>query len=138
FASYNWSNGTTMNRLIIRNAGRYTLEVKDADGCIGSDTILVSTRQCLMDVYIPNAFTPNRDGKNDVFKPVTFGTPLSYRLTIYNRWGQMIFDTTDSSKGWDGYINGVRQGNGTYAYTLSYQIEGFEPMLKKGTVTLIN
>ncbi len=92
---------------------------------------------------MPNSFTPNNDGLNDVFKPVTNRTTLQpYLFLIYNRWGgQLIFESTDPNTGWDGKFNGEACAAGTYIYTLQYR-QGESSSsetggLKKGQVTLL-
>jgi gliding motility-associated-like protein len=85
----------------------------------------------------PNAFTPNGDGINDVFKPVFYGPVSSYTLTIFNRWGQMIFKSRDPGKGWDGTMSGVPQPDDTYVWNCLYQLLGNKPDDKSGTVVLI-
>lgn len=89
------------------------------------------------ELYMPNAFRP--DGTNSEFKPVTTGFGGSdYLFQIYNRWGQLIFETTDPSKGWDGTYNGKRSPQGTYIYRLIHNTVFNEPKSQEGTVTLIN
>ncbi len=85
----------------------------------------------------PNAFTPNGDGINDVFKPILYGPVANYTLTIYNRWGQMIFKSRDPGRGWDGTISGVPQPDDTYVWNCLFQLTGKKPEDKSGTVILI-
>jgi gliding motility-associated-like protein len=68
-------------------------------------------------MYIPNAFTPNGDNKNDVFLPV-IRSVKKYSLQIFNRWGQKIFETRDYAQGWDGVINGEACVEETYSYKI--------------------
>lgn len=89
------------------------------------------------ELYLPNAFRP--DGLNSEFKPVTTGFGGSnYLFQIYNRWGQLIFESTDPSKGWDGTFNGKRSPQGTYIYRLLHISVFNEQKTQQGTVTLIN
>lgn len=89
------------------------------------------------EVYIPNAFTPNRDGLNDVIRPTFMGKLISCHFTIFNRSGQKVYETTDCVAGWDGRIKGAVQDPGTYVWMLSYQFEGEEKKEAKGTVVLV-
>ncbi len=89
------------------------------------------------EVYIPTAFTPNRDGVNDVLKPIFLGKLISCHFAIFNRNGQKVFETTDCTSGWDGRIKGTGQEIGTFVWMLSYQFEGEEKKEAKGTVVLI-
>jgi gliding motility-associated-like protein len=86
---------------------------------------------------MPTGFTPNRDGKNDIFKPFTVGvTNLNY-FRVYNRWGQLIFSTAKLNDGWDGRVTGVEQPSGTYVWMVQGIARDGKVITKKGTVTLI-
>jgi gliding motility-associated-like protein len=89
------------------------------------------------DFNMPTAFTPNNDGKNDILKPVVHGKLSNYRIIIFNRYGQKVFESTEPTKGWDGTINGIKQGTGTYVYVVSHQFEGDKQIETKGTVVLL-
>jgi gliding motility-associated-like protein len=83
---------------------------------------------------MPNAFTPDGNGLNDVFKPVTQRNTLEpYLLQVYNRWGQLIFSSSDPDRGWDGTFNGKSCSTGYYTYILQYR-EGVEGSLKSITM----
>ena len=85
---------------------------------------------------MPNAFTPNGDSHNDVFR-IPPDTYLNLReFSIFNRWGNKIFTTTDITKGWDGYTNGLPCENGTYVYIITGTNDSGEISLK-GTVILV-
>jgi gliding motility-associated-like protein len=87
---------------------------------------------------IPTAFTPNGDGLNDNFGPHNAVKADNYQFRIYNRWGQLIFESKDWKKRWDGKLNGIIQGTGTYVWMLTYtHRDTGQKLLKKGTVTLI-
>ena len=137
FVNYLWSNHSNQSSLTITKAGLYWLEVKDKNSCIGKDTILVSSKQCLMGFYIPTAFSPNNDGKNDYFKPFLFGNLIKYKFMIYNQWGQAVFQTTDLNKGWDGSFKGTKQGVNVFVWVCNYQFENEHEENQKGTVVLI-
>lgn len=81
-----------------------------------SNSITVNVNECTKGVYIPSAFTPNADGKNDYFKPIIYGHIKEYLFTIYNRWGQIIFNTNNAVSGWDGNINGLQETQGVYVW----------------------
>lgn len=87
--------------------------------------------------YIPNAFTPNQDGKNDLFKPLISGNIRHYEFFIFNRWGQVVFHTRDYMKGWNGKFLGKEQDNNVFIWQCSYQFEGEAFRIQKGTVMLI-
>jgi gliding motility-associated-like protein len=106
-------------------------------GCSDSATkILTVLDFCTTD--IPTAFTPNGDGLNDTFGPHNAVKADNYQFRIYNRWGQLIFESKDWKKRWDGKVNGSLQGTGVYVWMLTYNDHDTgQKVLKKGTVTLI-
>ncbi len=137
YNSYAWSNGASTASITIAQQGTYWLQVTDENNCVGKDTVIVTPKDCLLGLYVPNAFSPNHDGKNDVFHPLLFGNIKLYRFIIYNRWGQPVFNTTDPKAGWDGSMGGRLQDNNVFIWTCFYQLEGQEPKTEKGTVVLL-
>jgi gliding motility-associated-like protein len=137
YVAYVWSTGATQQNLTIDKSGTFVLSVTDENGCQGSDTIKVVQKDCMYGIYIPSAFTPNNDGKNDLFRAKIFGDVISYQMVLYNRFGQIVFSTRDRFSGWDGSLAGVPPNSGSYIYQVSYQLKGSEPTLEKGTVVLI-
>ena len=123
-------------------ATSYPEEVKlvayHANGC--SDTITQWFNFKLEPtVYVPNSFTPNGDGKNDVFNIV--GENISFdnfELAIYDRWGKEVFFTKNPLNGWDGYVvkSGQRASTGTYVYLLRYKDGDNEPVELTGSIFL--
>ncbi len=86
--------------------------------------------------YIPNTFTPNNDGVNDVFR--VRGQPSDkFYFAVYNRWGEMVFETEDFLTGWDGVYKGKLAEQGVYGYYVKSTCQGKESVFKKGNVTLI-
>ena len=138
YSLYNWSTGEMQPFITVANAGIYFLTVTDFNGCVGTDTTTVVQKECMNGVYIPSAFTPNGDGKNDIFKAKAFGKIISFRFNIYNRFGELVFSTGDPSKGWDGTIQQQPQNIGTYIWQCTYQLEGSNATSKKGTVLLMH
>lgn len=137
YQSYYWSNNSTSRQLAINRPGLYWLEVVDANNCTGRDSINVSLKKCTEGFYAPTAFTPNRDAKNSVFRPLLYGNIAKYELIVYNRWGQMIFQTKDPAKGWDGLVNGIEQQTDTFVWYCRYQFDSNIEKVEKGTVMLI-
>lgn len=89
-------------------------------------------------IWMPNAFTPNHDGKNDVFAPVGFGYGnTGFKLTIYNRWGEKIFETDKFEEGWDGTYNGELCMEGIYIYQVTVTMVNNETRHMEGRVHLI-
>ncbi len=123
FSSYEWNDGSNELFLITSNPGTYSLEVTDANGCTASDTITL-TNGCADHVAFPNAFSPNQDGVNDLFIPNYSGDIKDYHLEIWNRWGQLVFDTDEISKGWNGRFEEEDQPVGTYIYIWRAKLNG--------------
>ena len=120
----------------------YVVSVKNEYGCVASDTIQVKLQCSQGFVYIPNTFTPNRDGKNDVFYVKGRGVGTIKSMKIFNRWGEMVFEKTnfeidDRSAGWNGFYKGMLAPVGTYVYFAEMECEGEEPFSIKGTVTIV-
>lgn len=95
-----WSDGNTGDSLHVMESGIYWLMVTDTLGCMVSDTVNVLMQDCNCTVYVPNAVTPNSDGKNEFFKPVSECLFLSYNLKIFNRWGSLVLSTSDPLSAW--------------------------------------
>ncbi len=137
FARYEWSDGSIFSKLKVTSPGDYSVTVYN-EWCSAMDEITIS--ECGSELWFPNAFSPDNDGINERFKPVILGTLNSYQITIFNRWGQQIYSSTNFDEGWDGNFGGTPCQNGLYVYTVSYSI-GREPSIKqnvkKGTVTLL-
>jgi len=113
------------------------LIVQDSLGCY--DTAYRQIRK-LRSCYIavPNAFTPNGDGINDYLYPLNAYKAANLTFRVYNRYGQLVFETNDWTKKWDGKIGGQEQGTGTYVWTLQYtDTESGKKFFLKGTSTLI-
>ena len=106
------------------------------NGCRNEDSIRINI-DYRDNLYVPSAFTPNGDGKNDVFRVsnITFQKLQEFR--VFNRWGQEIFSTTDANKGWDGSWKGVPQDMGSYQYLVRVAYPDGYIETYKGNVTLI-
>ena len=144
---FNWTPSLGLNNTMIHNpvvqlgndvdSILYRVRVTDAGGCYGEDDILVKVLKSQPDILVPSGFTPNGDGKNDILKPIPVGiTELQY-FRVYNRWGQLLFSTSQQGIGWDGRYNGIPQGSGTYVFmTQGKDIYG-KTVFRKGTAVLI-
>lgn len=138
FESYRWSTGAVTPNVILRKAGKVKLTATDKNKCVTTDSVTLTTIQCPpKGIYMPSAFTPNGDGKNDVLKPVFYGVVSNYRFMVYNRNGQVEFETSQLNKGWDGNIRGNRDNNMTYVWMCSYQLDGGATQVARGTVVLL-
>ena len=137
FSSYNWSTGEKENFITVKKAGDYSLTVTDQYGCSATATIGVQTKQCLFGIYFPNAFSPNYDGINDLFRPSVFGNLIKYQLLIFNRWGQKVFESNDYTRGWNGAMAEMEQVTGAYAWICHYQFSGEPEKNESGTLILL-
>lgn len=105
--------------------------------CVDSAFIMVRIFKTPPVIFVPNAFTPNGDGLNDLLKPIAAGMQQIEKFSIYNRWGYQVFSTSINGLGWDGKINGRDQGSGTYVWMVKALDYQGKPYFQKGTVTLI-
>jgi gliding motility-associated-like protein len=136
YTSYTWQDGSTLPEFLATEAGSYILKASNICGTFKDTvrTVLCNTK-C---IQFPNAFTPNNDGLNDVFKPGAFCPVSTYHVMIYDRYGKKIFESKDPTTGWDGRINGKKADIGNYVYYCIYHDFMLKrELLLKGTVTLI-
>jgi gliding motility-associated-like protein len=123
----------------IETRGYVILTVKDAFGCVGADSLLLNPESCCT-VKFPTAFSPNNDGKNDAFRPVFDGYHRFHAFRVMNRWGQTVFESTNSKMEWDGTFNGTPQDLGVYYYYIKFDCEdgkGSKEHEQSGEVTLL-
>ena len=101
------------------------------------ETVYVKSMKCsLEDVYVPNTFTPNNDGQNDVLF-VRSNSIIELYFAVYNRWGQMVFETTDINKGWDGIYKDMKADPAVFAWYLTAKCYNGSEIKKQGNTTLI-
>jgi gliding motility-associated-like protein len=120
----------------------YAVAVYNSNNCVARDTVKLGMICAEGNIYIPNAFSPNRDGKNDVFTINGHGVRIIKSLRIYNRWGEIVFEKknfypSDNSSAWNGRYKGVEAPTGSYVYFGEMECEAGETFVRKGTVTLI-
>ena len=140
---YTWNTGSNERKILTDSFGVYMVTVDDGT-CLVSDTILVESKSCIFyTVFVPNAFTPNHDGVNDMLE-VSFPPNLeitNYQMQIFNRWGGLIYDATDlDDAAWDGFAGSEMSDPGVYIYHLQVSyIDDHGPgnAQSSGTVTLI-
>lgn len=114
----------------------YVLLVTGTNGCTDLDTVLITIQQLEQDLFIPNIFSPNGDNHNDQF--VIEGTGLNdYLIKVYNRWGELIFESTDQNISWEGTQNGKTLHTAVFAYVLTYTDNLGTSQVKSGNVTLV-
>ena len=141
---YQWSSPTvtisnpfTKNPFVIlNNDAVFYLKGTDAIGCIGLDTVFVKVLNGPA-YYVPNAFTPNGDGQNDIFRAIPVGFSNTTYFRVFNRLGVLMFETNQYLKGWDGTYNGKPQPADVYVWTVAGTDKDFKRVELKGTVILL-
>lgn len=114
----------------------FTVTGIDSNGCRQTDTIHVNVDYTDV-VFIPSAFTPNGDGRNDVFRIGSISFQKLQEFRIFNRWGEQVFSTTNPLNGWDGRYNGADQEAGVYQYLIKISYPNGVVRVYKGDVTLV-
>ena len=135
FDTYRWQDGSTNSTFTVDHGGTYNVTATNKCGT-ASKTVRVNEKVCT--ITFPSAFTPNGDGRNDIFKLVNAYNISKYHCTIYNRWGQKVFESLDYRKGWNGLVNSKKAEPGTYIWFCEYTKAGEDvPVQIRGTVVLI-
>jgi gliding motility-associated-like protein len=135
-ASYLWSTGSIDSAIIVTQTGTYSVRVSNACNTLNALKTIIY-KNCPPTVFVPSAFSPNGDGLNDIFRVSFSGTMKSFSLTVYDRFGQRIFHSTDPSKGWDGKVKGKVQNAALFVWRLQYTDGSDKTVLQKGSLTLI-
>lgn len=115
----------------------YKVLIFNEAGCADSAYINVKVFATKPLIFVPNAFTPNGDGKNDKVRPIAAGMLRIEYFNVYNRWGQLVFSTQVNGQGWDGSISGQKQGTGVFTWAVKAVDYNGKAYFQKGTVTLI-
>ncbi len=144
---YQWSPATNLSNTGIADPVavydgsfeniRYKVYVSNEANCLDSAYVNVRIFKTSPQVFVPTAFTPNRDGNNDVFRPIAVGMTKIEYFQVFNRWGELVFSSTKNGHGWDGKINGKEQGSGTFVWLVKGTDYTGKVFFAKGTVTLI-
>jgi len=143
---YHWSPSTGLSNPDIadpiglygsgENSIYYQITAVDAFGCSGTTSIKITIAHTLPDIFVPNAFTPGTNS-NSIFRPVCMGIASLDYFRVFNRWGQLLYSTTQMGQGWDGRINGRLQENSPYLWIVKGTDYTGKVIAKKGTVMLI-
>jgi gliding motility-associated-like protein len=117
----------------------FKVQVVGLNGCTAEDSIEVKVNKQGPEgrFLLPNAFTPNSDGKNDCFGVSSWPQVTELKFQIYNRWGNLVFQTKDPSTCWDGTHKGTSQSAETFVYQISAKTACAGNIIRKGTVVLI-
>jgi gliding motility-associated-like protein len=142
--NYSWTPTTWLNNPLIHNPIAlpqnditYTVRVSNNFGCFDEASIRVHVFFIKPDLLVPNAFTPNGDDKNNIFKPIPIGMKSVDIFRVYNRWGQMLYSGTGNGSGWDGTFAGRKQEMATYVWYAEGTDYLNNKLKRKGSVILI-
>lgn len=142
--NYSWTPIFSLNNATVQNPTatlsadqQFIVTVYNEIGCAGFDTVFVKVYDNGPTYYVPNAFSPDGDGLNDIFRPIPVGIANTEWFRIYNRNGQLIFNTNRWLYGWDGNFNGSKQPTGAYVWMVKGYGKDGNPVIKKGTVILV-
>jgi len=131
-------NQSLLNQTILISDTNSTFTVigMSTDGCLDTASVTINIGINKKDFYIPNTFTPNGDGRNDIFR--AYGSSIKdIDLRVYTQWGGLLFESRDLFKGWDGNFNGNPQPTGVFVYLVRVVFNDNTVITKKGTVNLI-
>jgi gliding motility-associated-like protein len=134
-AAYLWQDNSSNSTYNVNEQGIYWVTVT-VNNCNNTDSIFVDIITCDVNLEMPNVFTPNNDQANDLFIPKNVIGVENANLSIFNRWGMLLFQTTDMAVGWNGKINGNESPTGTYFWILSYTTIKNESKTLNGFLTL--
>ncbi|OWY23335.1 hypothetical protein C7N43_07130 [Sphingobacteriales bacterium UPWRP_1] len=142
--TFNWDNGQTGNSIAVfpTETTNYCVTGNNiSTGCANDTCITITVASqpapdCVPPI-IPNAFSPNNDGKNDILGITTNCVLQNFELAIFNRWGQRVFYAVNPAESWNGFFNGVACELGTYVYYLTYKVAGEETQKTSGSVLLV-
>jgi gliding motility-associated-like protein len=146
--SYQWSPATGLDNANIQGPVAmldgnpeyitYVVTVADQAGCIDTASITIRIYKTGPEIFVPTGFTPNGDGRNDVFRPIYVGMRTIDYFRVYNRWGKLVYNyNLNDGQGWDGTVNGLKQNIGTFIWMVRATDIIGKVHFKKGTVTLI-
>lgn len=129
-----WQTDSVWNGL---DAGAYHLRIKDKNNCeTAADSSLIRyIRECA--VFVPTAFSPNLDGRNDLFRAKVHDAVTDFRLAVYSRWGELVFETRDPEGAWDGAWRGKNMPAQVLVWVLTYTDSRRQARKQTGTVTLV-
>ncbi|HEY1201639.1 MAG TPA: gliding motility-associated C-terminal domain-containing protein, partial [Niastella sp.] len=137
--TYSLSPDRTQSDSIFRrlDAGIYHYRISDKNNCTleGNAEVKREWRECA--VFIPTAFSPNNDGKNELFRAKVQDDISEYRIAVYGRWGQLIFESNNPDQGWDGKLQGTDMPAGSYMWVITYKDRKQQHMQQQGSVLLV-
>jgi gliding motility-associated-like protein len=131
-------SGATATNTTVYTAGSFTAIVTNSYGCASDpSTAMLVEVPCEIGISLPDIFTPNGDGSNDKIKPIVPGIHTFSFFRVYNRWGNLVFESTDPDAAWDGSYKGEMQPQDSYSYVIEGYNFRMELIRKQGTITLV-
>jgi gliding motility-associated-like protein len=127
FSAFLWQDGSTSSNYTIEKEGLYWVKASHECGSL-SDSIHVTRCECPL--WVPNAFNPNGDENNERFAPKLDCNPIDYQFRVFDRWGELIFETTDINGSWDGMYRGVLADGGAYAWYVTFTVNDHGDIIK--------
>lgn len=138
YASYLWQDQSVGQVFEVSREGQYSVTVQQEGGCSGTDIVVVNYEKNCGDIFFPSAITPNQDGNNDAFGALgNISAVTNYRLIIYNRFGQVVYNSSDPLQRWDGGQNGLLAANTSYVWKATYSINRRSQKFKKGSLAVL-
>jgi gliding motility-associated-like protein len=145
--AYQWLPSTALDNAFIQNPianfaisspniVNYQIKITDSFGCVATDKQEVWLFAGA-DIFLPTAFTPNGDNANDLFKPLYINIQKIQYFRVFDRWGKIVFETSDMSKSWDGTLTGKELPTDTYVWSIAGFTNDGAEIIRKGNVTLI-
>jgi len=140
---YQWSPATGLSDAyisdpvaLLQNDILYTV-TGTTNGCSATAQVTLKVSSDCMGYYIPNAFTPNGDGQNDLFRVKTGDAPRSFSMIVFNRFGGKVFESANVNTGWNGFIGGTPAPAGAYVYTIMLTTSAGNIIKRQGTIMLV-
>jgi gliding motility-associated-like protein len=140
---FDWEPPLYLNRnnisspvALLQDNFTYTMKTYTIEGCYDMDTINIKVFKTAPDIFVPNAFVPGST-HNNVLRPIPVGISNLEYFRVYNRWGQLVFQTTQTGKGWDGTLGGKNQDSGTYVWMVRGKDYTGKTVIRRGTAILI-
>jgi gliding motility-associated-like protein len=131
------NNANIANPIATLNADlTYTLKLSTPEGCEGFDQVTVKVFM-EPEIYVPTGFTPDGNGKNDILRAIPVGIKKFNYFRVFNRWGEMVFSTSDERSGWDGKVGGKEQATEVFVWIAEGIDYKGNKIFRRGTTTLI-
>lgn len=136
FVSYRWQDGSIRRKIPVYETGLYKVTAKDKEGCTVTDSAYFEIENCITDLGLPLAFTPNGDGLNDTFKPLSLKNVQNMAIQIFDPTGTLIYLSNSKNADWDGQFEDKKLPNGEYIYSIQYQLRNSGKKYDAGRVEL--